>query len=343
MSCGGWGLAPRVPAQMTDTMIARIQRIGAAMRPTPLVALAHRQVDLYIKLESSNPTGSAKDRSAYAILHEAARAELIAPGATVVESSSGNFAVSLTTFCRHLGLRFVPVIDPTINTSTERFLRLGCDRVEKVVTGDEHGFLAYRLETVRRIRSENPGAFWPNQYANPAAARGHFEFTGAELCADLPTIDYVFVGVGTGATLAGISQRIKRDRPAAKVIAVDAEGSVIFGGPAGRRRIPGIGSTIRPGLVEQAIVDDVVLVPERDTVLACRRLVRDSGLYVGGSTGTVLAAIDRHFAGYRGRRPIVAFLCADRGNAYTDTIYDDRWVRHELGLDLAPHLAAVPS
>jgi cysteine synthase A len=328
---------------MTYTLIDRIERIGAAMRPTPLVALTHDRVDLYLKLESSNPTGSTKDRSAYAILSEAARAGLITPGATVVESSSGNFAVSLTTFCRHLGLRFVPVIDPTINTPTERFLRLGCDRVEKVVTGNEHGFLAHRLDVVQRLRAENPGAYWPNQYANPAAARGHFEFTGAELCADLPAIDYVFVGVGTGATLAGISQRIKRDRPSAKVIAVDAEGSVIFGGPASRRRIPGIGSTIRPGLVEQAIVDDVVLVPERDTVLTCRRLLRDTGLYVGGSTGSALAAVDQYFAGYRGRRPTVAFLCADRGSAYTDTIYDDRWVRDELGLDLAPQLTAVPS
>lgn len=328
---------------MTGTLLERIDQIGAAMRPTPLVALPHERVDLYLKLESSNPTGSAKDRAAYAILHEAARAGLIAPGTTVVESSSGNFAVSLTTFCRRLGLRFVPVIDPTINALTERFLRLGCDRVEKVTTGDEHGFLTRRLDVVQQLRAENPGAYWPNQYANPAAARGHFAFTGAELCADLPEVDYVFVGVGTGAALAGISQRVKRDRPAAKVIAVDAEGSVIFGGLPGRRRIPGIGSTIRPGLVKQAIVDEVVLVAERDTVLACRRLLSETGLYAGGSTGSVLAAIDEYFAGYRGRRPTVAFLCADRGSAYTDTIYDDRWVADELGLDLAPRLAAAPS
>jgi N-(2-amino-2-carboxyethyl)-L-glutamate synthase len=328
---------------MNDALIDRIERIGAAMRPTPLVALPHERVDLRLKLESSNPTGSTKDRSAFAILHEAARAGLIAPGATVVESSSGNFAVSLTMFCRQLGLRFVPVIDSSINTSTERFLRLGCDRVEKVVSGDEHGLLAGRLDVVQQLRREDPGAYWPNQYANPAAARGHFEFTGAELCADLPAIDYVGVGVGTGATLAGISQRVKHDRPAAKVIAVDAEGSVIFGGPAGRRRIPGIGSTIRPGLVSQAIIDEVVLVPERDTVLACRRLLRETGLYAGGSTGSALAAIDAYFAGYRGRRPTVVFLCADRGGAYTDTIYDNRWVRDELGLDLAPRLATAPS
>ncbi|MFY1674068.1 2,3-diaminopropionate biosynthesis protein SbnA [Plantactinospora sp. WMMB334] len=325
---------------MTDPLIDRIERLGAAMRPTPLVALRHERVDLYLKLESSNPTGSTKDRSAYAILCEAARAGLIAPGTTVVESSSGNFAVSLTTPCRYLGLRFVPVIDPTINVPTERLLRLGCDRVEKVVTGDEHRFLTRRLDVVQQLRAEDPGAYWPNQYANPAAACGHFEFTGAQLCADLPTVDYVFVGVGTGATLAGFSQRIKRDRPVAKVIAVDTEGSVIFGGAAGRRRIPGIGSSIQPGLVEQAIVDDVVRVSERDTVLTCRRLVRDTGLYVGGSTGSVLAAIDQYFAGCRGR-PIVAFLCADHGTAYTDTIYDKRWVRDELGLDLAPQLASI--
>jgi len=93
---------------MTESLTDRIARFGAAMRPTPLLRLDHELVDLYVKLESSNPTGSAKDRSAFAILHEAAHAGLIAPGATVVESSSGNFAVSLAMLCRALGVHFVP-------------------------------------------------------------------------------------------------------------------------------------------------------------------------------------------------------------------------------------------
>jgi 2,3-diaminopropionate biosynthesis protein SbnA len=330
-------------ADMAEPLIARIDRIGAAMRPTPMLRLDHDRVNLYVKLESSNVTGSTKDRSAYAILREAAMAGLITPGATVVESSSGNFAVSLTMFCRMLGLRFIPVIDPTINTATERILRHGCDRVEKVGTADGGGNLTGRVDKVQQLRDEIPGAYWPNQYANPAAARGHFEFTGTELCKDLPHVDYVFVGVGTGATIAGISQRMKRHRPGAKVIAVDAEGSTIFGGPAGRRRIPGIGSMIKPGLVSQTIIDEVVVVPERNAVLACRRLLRDTGLYAGGSTGSVLAAIDDYFAGYRGRRPTVAFLCVDRGGAYTDTIYDDTWVRDEVGLDITPALSTAGS
>jgi 2,3-diaminopropionate biosynthesis protein SbnA len=326
---------------VTHPLSTRLLRLTDAVRPTPLIRLDHPQVDLYCKLESSNITGSTKDRSAYAILTEAVEAGLVTNGTAVVESSSGNFAVSLAMLCRLLGVPFIPVIDPSINAQTERILRACCERVEKVDARDGHGNLPGRIDRVQQIRAEIPGAYWPNQYANPAAARGHFTFTGAELCADLPDVDYVFVGVGTGACLAGISQRVKRHRPGAKVIAVDAEGSVIFGGPAGRRRIPGIGSLIQPSLVKAAIVDEVVVVAEADTVRTCWQLLR-RGLHAGGSTGSVLAAINTYFAGYHGPPLTVAFLCADRGSAYTDTIYHPRWVHEEFGIQINDADACVP-
>ncbi|BEL12946.1 2,3-diaminopropionate biosynthesis protein SbnA [Actinoplanes sichuanensis] len=326
---------------VTAALSARLLRVMEATRPTPLIQLDHPTVNLFCKLESSNITGSTKDRSAYAILTEAVEAGLVTGRTTLVESSSGNFAVSLAMLCRLLGVPFIPVIDPSINVQTEQVLRAGCERVEKVVNPDGHGHLPARIDRVQQLRAQIPGAYWPNQYANPAAARGHFTFTGAELCADLPDVDYVFVGVGTGACLAGISQRVKQHRPRAKVIAVDVEGSVIFGGPAGRRRIPGIGSLIQPSLVKAAIVDEVVVVAEADTVRACWQLLRH-GVHAGGSTGSVLAAINTYFADYRGPRPTVAFLCADRGSAYTQTIYNPRWVHDEFDIRVTGPDAFVP-
>lgn len=320
---------------MNDSLLTQLADLAARMRPTPLLKVPHDRVDLVMKLESSNPSGSTKDRPAYTILEDAIRRGLVEPGSTVIESSSGNFALSLLMFCRYLGLRFIPVIDPTINAPTERLLRLGCERVEKV-SGPGCGHLSARIDRVQQLRVQEPWTYWPNQYANPAAAQGHYQFTGAELCDAVPGLEFVFVGVGTGASLAGISQRVKQCRPRAKVVAVDADGSVIFGGPEGRRRIPGIGSTIRPSLVNEAIIDEVVVVPERDTVASCRRLARDTGLLVGGSTGSVVAAVDQYFDGYRGPRPKVAVLCADRGSAYTDTIYSDEWVSAELDLHQLP-------
>jgi cysteine synthase A len=204
--------------------------------------------------------------------------------------------------------------------------------VEKVTERDESGgFLNARLARVAQLRKDMPSVYWPNQYGNRDAIDAHYRLTGGELCRALGTIDYLFVGVSTGGTVGGLSQRIKETSPSAKVIAVDAEGSAIFGGAPKRRRIPGLGSSIRPPLFEHALIDDVIMVSERDTVDGCHRLLREHGLYAGGSSGTVFTAINGYFAGYTGPRPTVAFLAADRGNAYADTIYNPIWVAEMLG------------
>ncbi|WP_410586709.1 2,3-diaminopropionate biosynthesis protein SbnA [Amycolatopsis sp. lyj-23] len=308
-------------------LLVRLDGIGTGFTRTPVTRLAHDRLRLHAKLEFQNPTGSVKDRSAYLILRRAAERGELTSGSLVVESSSGNFATSLASFCRAAGLSFVPVIDPNTNPATERFLRAACERVEKVTERDESGgFLLSRLAAVRRLRASLPNGYWPNQYENTDAADAHDLMTGAELCAALERIDYVFVGVGTGATIAGVSRCVKRLRPGAKVVAVDAEGSAIFGSPPRTRHIPGLGSAIRPPMVDRAEIDDVVIVTETETVAACHDLVRRHGIYAGGSTGSVYAAIERYFAGHRGRAPVVAMLCADRGTAYADTVYRPGWL-----------------
>ena len=322
-------------------MLTRLAMVGRAMSRTPLVQLRHDQLDLFAKLEYANPNGSSKDRSAYWILRRAVERGEITEGTTIVESSSGNFAISLASFCRWLGLAFIPVIDPNVNASTEAYLRQLCDRVEKVTESDDAGgYLSSRLDRVHELRTELPLAYWPNQYANPDAIEAHDRLTGAELCADLQHIDYLFVGVSTGGTIAGLSSRVKRVHPEARIIAVDAEGSVIFGGPPAKRRLPGLGSSIVPPLVGKAHIDDVVMVSEVDAVRGCNHLFERHGLYAGGSTGSVYAAIERYFAGYSGPRLTVAFLCADRGTGYTDTVYHPEWVarfvaEHDRGQSVA--------
>jgi cysteine synthase A len=156
--------------------------------------------------------------------------------------------------------------------------------------------------------------------------RGHYELTGAELVAALPTLTHLFVGISTGATIAGLSRRVTHDLGDVKVIAVDVAGSVILGGPSSRRWIPGIGSSIRPPLIDLAVITESMIIPERDEVAGCHDLLREHGLLAGGSTGCVYAAINRCFEGWRGPRPVVAFLCADSGEAYRDTVYDASWV-----------------
>lgn len=307
----------------------RLELLSASVGRTPLVSLPDRVLDLHAKLEYTNPTGSSKDRSAFWILRRAMERGDIGHATTVVESSSGNLAISLAYFCRALGIAFVPVIDPHCNSLTETYLRALCGRVEKVTEPDDTGgYLRARLARVRRLRDELAPSYWPNQYANTDAMAAHYHSTGAELCRSLPRIDHLFVGVGTGGTIAGLSQRVKAEFPRVTVIAVDTEGSMIFGGAPRRRWIPGLGSSIRPPLCSRADVDDVVIVSERDGIAGCDELLRRHGLFAGGSTGSVYAAIGHYFTRHPPglTRPTVAFLCADRGIPYVDTVYDPAWV-----------------
>ena len=283
-------------------------------------------MDLFAKLEYVNPVGSVKDRSAYWILKRAAERGEIGGDTTVVESSSGNFASALAAFTRLIGLRFIPVIDPNISGTYESFLRRLCPTVVKVEERDDTGgFLKTRLQMVEHLCGAIPNAYWTNQYGNPDAVEAHYQLTAGEVCADFGSLDYAFIGVSTGGTIAGMSRRLKERYPKVKIIAVDVQGSVIFGDAPRKRHIPGVGSSIVPPLLSQAIVDDVVLVSERESVAACRELLTTHGLFAGGSSGTAFAAVKRYAPRMGAKRPTVLFLCADRGTPYLDTVFDPAW------------------
>jgi len=284
-------------------------------------------MNLFAKLEYMNPVGSIKDRPAYWILKRATERGEITSETTVIESSSGNFAAALAAFTHLVGLRFIPVIDPNISSAYESFLRRICPTVVKVEERDETGgFLKTRLQKVQQLCATIPNAYWTNQYGNPDAAEAHYELTATEICADFDSLDYVFIGVSTAGTIAGVSRRLKEQYPQVRIIAVDVEGSAIFGGAPRKRHIPGLGSSIVPPLVSQAHIDDVVLIPERETVEACRELLTRHGLFVGGSSGTSYAAIKRCTASLTASgHPTVLFLCPDRGTPYLDTVFDPVW------------------
>ncbi|MBB4684411.1 2,3-diaminopropionate biosynthesis protein SbnA [Amycolatopsis jiangsuensis] len=311
-------------------LVERARQIRSGLTETPLIALADEKCEIFVKLEFCNPSGSSKDRSAMWILEQAIGRGEITRETTVVESSSGNFALAMAYYCRMLGIRFIPVIDPNCNESTEAQLRLLCGRVEKVAAADAAGgYLKTRLSRVQDLLAELEVAYWPNQYANSDASDAHYRFTAAELIAQAGPLDYLFVGVGTGGTIAGLSRRIKGAYPDCVVVAVDTEGSVIFGGPPKKRRIPGIGSSIKPPLCDQALIDEVQIVSEVHTVEACAAMAAKYGLYAGGSTGSAYSAVQDYFARSRPgvHRPRVAFLAADRGQAYAGTVYDPTWVQ----------------
>jgi len=314
----------QIPASGLAT---RLKLLRNTLRPTPHVQLAMKGMDLFAKLEYVNPVGSIKDRAAYWILTRAAERGEICEETTVIESSSGNFAAALAAFTHLVGLRFIPVIDPNISGTYESFLRRICPTVVKVEDRDETGgFLKTRLQKVKELCATIPNAYWTNQYGNPDAVEAHYELTAAEICADFDSLDYVFIGVSTAGTIAGVSRRLKEHYPHIRVIAVDTEGSAIFGGAPRKRHIPGIGSSIVPRLLSYAKIDDIVLISEWETVQACRELLTSHGLFVGGSSGTAFAAVKRYAARMPAdKRPTALFLCADRGTPYLDTVFDPKW------------------
>jgi N-(2-amino-2-carboxyethyl)-L-glutamate synthase len=314
--------------QITASRLAtRLQLLRNTLRPTPHLHLPMEGMDLFAKLEYVNPVGSIKDRAAYWILKRAAERGEICDETTVIESSSGNFACALAAFTHLVGLRFIPVIDPNISGTYESFLRRICPTVVKVEDRDDTGgFLKTRLQKVKELCATIPNAYWTNQYGNPDAIEAHYELTGTEICADFASLDYVFIAVSTAGTIAGVSRRLKEHYPNIRVIAVDTEGSAIFGGTPRKRYIPGVGSSIVPPLLSRAKIDDVVLISERETVEACRELLTTHGLFVGGSSGTAFAAIKRYAARMpASNHPTVLFLCPDRGTPYLDTFFDPTW------------------
>src|SRR6266478_357718 len=172
---GGGKLLDQIPASRLAT---RLELLRNTLRPTPQVQLAVEGMDLFAKLEYVNPVGSIKDRAAYWILTRAAERGEIGEETTVIESSSGTFAVALAAFSHLVGLRFIPVIDPTISGAYESYLRRICPTVVKVEDRDDTGgFLKTRLQKVKELCATIPNAYWTNQYGNLDAVEAHYELT----------------------------------------------------------------------------------------------------------------------------------------------------------------------
>jgi cysteine synthase A len=313
---------------MNNRLRDQLRHLEKVVGNTPVQRIESKRFELFCKLEFLNFTGSVKDRPAFYVIKKGVESGIIGPNSTIIESSSGNFASALAAIARNLNIQFIPVIDPNIVKSYENFLYLCCDSVAKVTERDDQGgFQRTRIGKVSDLIQQIPHSFWPDQYGNPLCMEAHYYTTGAEICEQVAPLDFAFIGVSSGGSIAGISNRLKEHFPKIKIIAVDALGSVIFNDQSRRRYIPGIGSTSRPALVDKAIIDEVVWVSEPETVKACHRLLRHHGIFGGGSTGTVYAAIEDYFKDYRGsgRKPRVLMLSPDRGHAYLDTVYNHQW------------------
>ncbi|MEU0389973.1 2,3-diaminopropionate biosynthesis protein SbnA [Streptomyces chartreusis] len=287
---------------------------------------------MYLKCEGFNFAGSIKLKAAATMVEEAEKAGLLKEDSILVESSSGNFGVALSMLAANKGYRFVCVTDSRCNPATRRMMEALGTEVYAVAEPDaEGGYLAARLNHVRDLCASNPRYIWLNQYTNEFNWVAHHRTTAPAIARHFPHLDVLFIGAGTTGTLMGCARYFRETGRPVTVVAVDTVGSVTFGGPPRPRMIPGLGAGVPSRLLDPAYVDDVVMVPEPETVRVCHRLAA-AGFLFGGSTGTVVAGaqqwLDRH---REGSELTAVAISPDLGERYLDTLYQESWVSEVYG------------
>ncbi|MGW0564583.1 2,3-diaminopropionate biosynthesis protein SbnA [Streptomyces sp. NPDC003016] len=289
---------------------------------------------LFLKCEGFNFAGSVKLKTAIEMVETAERDGVLTPGSVIVESSSGNLGVALSVIAASKGYRFLCVTDSRCNLATRLMMEALGSQVHVISAQNAHGgFLGARLDYVRALCDSDDRYVWLNQYTNPSNWKAHYRRTAPEIAREFPRLDVLFVGAGTTGTLMGCARYFREWHRPVRIVALDSVGSVSFGGPPGRRMIPGLGMNIRPPLLDESYVDEVIRVEETNTIRACRRLAR-RGFLFGGSTGTVVSGamgwLDQHDT-----RDLTAVAIApDLGERYLDTIYQTNWLHALYGEDV---------
>jgi 2,3-diaminopropionate biosynthesis protein SbnA len=289
---------------------------------------------LFLKCEGFNFAGSIKLKAAAEMVEAAERDGRLRPGSVLVESSSGNLGVALSMIAASKSYQFLCITDTRCNLTTRRMMDALGSQVHTVTEPDANGgFLGARINYVRVLCASDRRYVWLNQYANPSNWQAHYGTTAPAIARAFPHLDVLFVGAGSTGTLMGCARYFRELERPVRIVAVDAVGSVTFGGAAARRMIPGLGTSVRPGILDESYVDDVIRVEEPDTIRACHRLARNGFLF-GGSTGTVVSGAMQWLAQHDEPDLTAVAIAPDLGERYLDTVYQTNWLQDLYGDDV---------
>jgi len=292
---------------------------------TPVVRLQHvvspGMATVWAKLERQNPAGCVKERIGLSMIEAAERDGTLKTGGTIVEPTSGNTGIGLAMVAAFKGYRCILVMPDSLSVERrELFKAFGA---ELVLTPGDEGIKA-SIAKAESIVAENPGAFMPNQFENPANPEAHMRTTAREVLAQIPNLDAFVAGVGTGGTITGTGKVLKAEKPDARMIAVEPAGSpVLSGGEPGKHKIQGIGAGFIPDVVEQQWIDQIITVQSEDAWSMTRQLARREGLLVGISSGAATVAA-LQVAEELGEDHELVVILPDTGERYLSTgVFDE--------------------
>lgn len=296
--------------------------IENAIGNTPLVPI-ESNVKFYAKLEGLNLFGSMKDRAALYTIKTLINSNLINVNTPIIESSSGNFAVSVAGICNCLGLSFTCVTDPLMNKTTRQIIEAFGANIITINEPDENNiYVTKRLEYINHALCDDKNLYWINQYDNPMI-RDSYKSLATEIINQKGDTEYIFIPVSSCGTIASISKYAKEINPYIKIVAVDLESSSIFRKPTTKQKLPGMGFNRAPGNLRYALVDEIIIVDELSCIMECRDILKQ-GLLVGPSSGGVIAAIKK-FCSSLNHVPEIVAVFPDKGDRYVTNVFDDTW------------------
>jgi len=301
--------------------------------------------DLFIKLESQNPGGSIKDRIGLKMIEDAEASGALKPGGTIVEGTAGNTGLGLALVAAQKGYRLVLVIPDKM--SREKISNLKAMGAEVVLTRSDvaKGHPAYYQDYAKRLGDEIEGAFFINQFGNPANPRAHEEDTGPEIWRQMEgKLDAIVLGVGSSGTVTGLSSYFARVAPDLELILADPEGSILaeyinegnLSEKSGSWLVEGIGEDFLPTISDFTRVTRAYAISDRESMHTGRELLKKEGILGGSSSGTLLAAALRYCREQTTPKRVLTFAC-DTGNRYLSKMYNDFWMRDQGFLERKEH------